>query len=1125
MTFRRVMLVVLPLLGAIFIFTVLAWIYRDWEASLLSHPPVEVESQTPLTPGAAQMPLTGGIAHPLSLDVDLIRRDREGRMEMRFLADRIDHQTADSSDIERPRIQYFTKAGEIVTLMADRGHVVTKGRFTNLAAIESGVLWGHVVMTHDRGTPDDSSDDILVNLEDLKFSHETFELSTDGPVVLAGLEMQLTARKLRMTLDPKTRRLTTMTFVEEIRVTLEAGDRMRLGLTGPEEPGAPAGRMAGASPAAAAAPAAAAKRSPQATRPGEAATADSDRGSLWRIDLVGKVDARQQDQRLLCDRLSLYSSAGQPAAANPAPASAPAGSGAPPAVPAPKSKAKARSEQPPGAAAAEAKFLKAGAAPPLVVVAQGPLIITALGPEEQKTLGQKRYEFTAAGAPVVVLDGPTRIVGAEVRYNTRDGSGSIIGKESPMRLDQPGRLHLTGGRLDFNRLEATAEVLGEGQLQAQVQPAEMPGQPGLGRGKTGSQRPAAEAATPTAEPATLDAVWTRGMRLKFYRLPSGAQSGTGEIQTAVFLGQAVVKQRDGILKGDELAIDFFKTLPGRGQAVQRLVGRGDVFIKNQPPEAGSAAKDAAAGAPKATVGDIACQNLDISFSRDAKSGDTQPKHLKATGAVAINDSSGKIRAEDLTVDFGPTEKGRVEPTFLEAFGNVWIDRADLHAEGDHVRRDLASGKLLLEGRPAKAARGGSRIEGPYISFSQTDGLATVRGAGLLEMPTTTDLRGRPRAQAEPMVVRWANNMLYEDKRNFAQFDGGVVATTATSHIASERLWVYFADRPAKPADAAKTPAPAGAPAAQAAAKPKPTVVAGDMQQFVGNKALVRVLAEKNVRAVDQQFLPDDTLRHQMVIVGDNLTYVEENRKAYMRGPGRLRILAREKAKAGEAETGGLALDAVDAALKGDLPEGYARTDVAWTDSMAYDGATDRAYFKGGVDTAYAGRGTPGGGAATARRATVTRIQSNDLQVVFNEKPPAEAAAAGGPEAPTAARPPAPADATAQPATPREERMTVEKLVADGNVRLEVDDRRGTAARMIYQRSPEIIRLFRGADDWARLWQENEASQEFGEIVARTITYTPSTSRVDVEDQQSLTVSPKPTPAAPPTPKKPAAPRP
>ena len=1099
MTFRRVMLVVLPLLGAIFIFTVLAWIYRDWEFSLMTRPAVETQNEQPLKPGAAQLPLPGGIGINVNIDVDLIRRDRDGNMEMRFMADRIDHQAADSSDIERPRIQYFTRAGEIITLVADHGHVVTRGRLTNLADIESGVLWGHVVMTDDRRSPDDTSDDILVNFDDLKFSNETFELATDGPVVLAGLEMQLTARKMRMTLDPKTRRVKTMTFAEDIRVTMETGDRLRLGLGPTNEPAAPAPASPRAAPGAGA-PAA------------KTAAADAETGDVWRIDLMGKVDARQMDQRLLCDSLSLYTGAGRPAAADmsadtkgkAAPPQAAAGKSSPKAS-ASKQRAKSRSEQPAGSAAAEAKFLQPGAPPPMVIVAQGPLIITPVAPADRTALGDKRYQFEARGSPALVEDGQTRIVGAEVHYNTRDGSGSVIGKDVPILVEQPGRLRLTGGRLDFNRIEATAAIQGEGQLQAQVQPAELPG---TGR----AARPAAEVAAAPAEPSTLDATWTRGMRLKFYRLPSGTQAGMGEIQTAVFLGQAVVRERDGILKGDELAIDFFKPLPGRGQAVQRLQGRGDVYIKNQPPEA----KDAAAGAPKAAAGDITCQNLDMSFVRDEKSGDTQPKHLKASGAVAINEPpTSKIRAEDLTVDFAPSEKGGVEPRFLEAVGNVWIDREDLHAEGDHVRRDLASGKLLLEGRPAKAARGGSRIEGPYINFSQADGIATVRGAGLLEMPATTDLRGRPRTKAEPMLVRWTSGMRYEDKRNFAQFDGGVVAVTSTSRVVSERLWVYFADRPAKPAEAAgpaaPLAAPVGAPAAKAAAKSKPKVDVGEMQQFVGNKALVRVYAEKNVLAVDQQLLPDKTLKHQMEIVGDNLTYVEDNRKAYMRGPGRLRILAHEKPRAGEEEKGGLALNAVDAALKGNLPEGYARTDIAWTDSMAYDGAADRAYFKGGVDTTYAGRGSPGAGETTARRITVTQIQSNDLQVVFSEKPPA---------APATGQPQTPGAAVSQADAPREERMALEKLVADGNVRLAVDDRRGTAERLIYQRNPEILRLYRGQDDWARLWQENEASQEFGEIVARTISYVPSTGRVDVEDQRDLIVSPKPKPAA--TPVKPAA---
>ena len=99
-------------------------------------------------------------------------------------------------------------------------------------------------------------------------------------------------------------------------------------------------------------------------------------------------------------------------------------------------------------------------------------------------------------------------------------------------------------------------------------------------------------------------------------------------------------------------------------------------------------------------------------------------------------------------------------------------------------------------------------------------------------------------------------------------------------------------------------------------------------------------------------------------------------------------------------------------------------------------------------------------------------------------------------------------------------MTVEKLIANGSVLLWVDDRRGSAARLLYQRHPEMIRLYRGpgSDEWARLWQENEATQEFGLIAARTITYSPGTGRVDVVEQQVMTVAPKPVPVVKPLPK-------
>ena len=100
-------------------------------------------------------------------------------------------------------------------------------------------------------------------------------------------------------------------------------------------------------------------------------------------------------------------------------------------------------------------------------------------------------------------------------------------------------------------------------------------------------------------------------------------------------------------------------------------------------------------------------------------------------------------------------------------------------------------------------------------------------------------------------------------------------------------------------------------------------------------------------------------------------------------------------------------------------------------------------------------------------------------------------------------------------------MAVEKLLADGGVRMWVGDRRGTGERLVYQRVPEEIRIYRGIDDWARLWQANEASQEFGEVVARMISFEPASGRINVIEQQSMVFSPKPN--ANPSPK--AAPKP
>ena len=1101
-TFRRVMLVLLPLLAVGFVFAVMWYAYRDWERSLLGRRRPDVPSdEVPV--GGVEMETIAPLGHVVSTDVNFIRKDRHGRTELQFLADVVKHLQKETADIERPCIRFFTDQGEVITLLAERGRVLTKGALTDADDIKSGRLWDNVVLVHDGGSPNDYDDDILVGLEDVTFDNQTQEIATDGPVLMAGGGMTLSASKMRMVLDPQTRRLNTMTFLEDIFITFEAGRRLRVSLTAPAEARGE-GETGTTTLAAGPTPPASADA---AGAPSDPADADG-AGDLWRIDLAGNVHARQDVQRLRCDHLTLYNQSrgampagggGSPPSAGETGPAAPAGEASSPSSP-PPPPGEPSSPQPP---AEEGDEAPATPQPLMTVVADGPLIITPVGPDERRSLGDERYRVSATGRPAVVEDGDTRITGHTIRYNTRSGAGTVIGEASPMRLEQPGRLLLTGGRLDFDRSAATAEVTGEGRLQASVRTAGLTGPTpsAAGEGPDASSADAAPSARTEAGNDRLDATWHKGLRLSFYRLPQDTSRGLGEIRRAHFRGQAVVEQAEGRLKGDDLTIDFYPAEGDRGQAVSRLVGRGDVLLKNAP--VGGTGADQAA-----RVGDIAAEDLDIRFARDPDGG-ARPTQLDAAGNVVINDPKGRIRAQDLAVTFGVSDEGETEARFLEARGEVLIDREDLRAEGDHVRRDTAAGTLLLEGRPARARRGESRIVGPHIRFSRPDGRATVTGAGELQVPATTDLRGRPRAEPEPLLVTWRRDMHFSDRRNFARFDGEVTARTGGTDLACRRLWVHFADAPAEtetstaeaePSTAEGTAPGAGAAdtSAEAVEASAETVEADDesatadegLQSLFGQKRLVRVLAEKDVTAVDQRLEEDRAIRHRMEITGDNLTYLEKSRKAYMHGPGRLRILSRERAGPRAAPSKPLTPKAAADAWRGQAPPGYARTQVAWADSMAFDGLGNQAYFQGDAEAIHTGRGVPGEAGGRRRKPTTTRIRSTDLQVVFGERP--------GPD---------------ESETSREERMRVEKLIARGDVLLWIDERRGSAERLIYQRRPELVRLYRGPEpgEWARLWRQDEATQEFGQIAARTITYDPGTGRVDVVDQQVITLSPEPRP--------------
>ena len=128
MTFRRIMLVVLPVLGAIFVFMLIRWVYRDWEGSLQPPPHNPAADKPDMAGGPEKMKLQDKLWHDVSENVDLTHLDRTGRPTMHFMADRIVHTSGKSWDVTRPRIQFFTRAGEIINLAGDQGRVISERR-------------------------------------------------------------------------------------------------------------------------------------------------------------------------------------------------------------------------------------------------------------------------------------------------------------------------------------------------------------------------------------------------------------------------------------------------------------------------------------------------------------------------------------------------------------------------------------------------------------------------------------------------------------------------------------------------------------------------------------------------------------------------------------------------------------------------------------------------------------------------------------------------------------------------------------------------------------------------------------------------------------------------------------
>ncbi|HUG92025.1 MAG TPA: hypothetical protein VML55_14395 [Planctomycetaceae bacterium] len=113
-------------------------------------------------------------------------------------------------------------------------------------------------------------------------------------------------------------------------------------------------------------------------------------------------------------------------------------------------------------------------------------------------------------------------------------------------------------------------------------------------------------------------------------------------------------------------------------------------------------------------------------------------------------------------------------------------RAEIHnrSPGDQV--------LDVFGQPAHIRDRGLHIEGRTIHFDRAANLATVQGAGLLQLPVRQDLEGRQLTEPKLLDVWWNEQMTFDGLA--ANFYGQVKAALDDSSMRSEEMEVVLTDR-------------------------------------------------------------------------------------------------------------------------------------------------------------------------------------------------------------------------------------------------------------------------------------------------------------------------------------------
>lgn len=400
--------------------------------------------------------------------------------------------------------------------------------------------------------------------------------------------------------------------------------------------------------------------------------------------------------------------------------------------------------------------------------------------------------FKFIGSPTkVTLNERDTMVCHTIEFSDATKTATAVGSPAfPLRLESPVLGVVTAPKLTANVEKNTGQLVGAGMIRApQKQPDDGSDRLPSGFKIDWSQRVDLVFATPDETKADAEAAGEA-------KRDAASQVVAG-IESATFLGDVVVEDRQMKMTSQELTAGFDVTPGGGDRQLSRIDAAGGVNVTFEDAK-------------------IEAKDLRVTTAPN-KEGRLTPVRLVADGRVVVIDPTQQMSADSLDISLieraraakpgtDPTklslnERMSVEPDKIVAKGNVELRMLakDTRVYGDTLNADAAKGTAVLHGDPVRILRGGDKAKGikpeaelivPKLNLERDGRVALAEGKGVFvwtqvkadaEPPKKAGNPGdAPPEPDEPkhkrrVKVTWTDRMRFDDSADLIQVYGKVVA--------------------------------------------------------------------------------------------------------------------------------------------------------------------------------------------------------------------------------------------------------------------------------------------------------------------------------------------------------------